>query len=79
MTSALKEKWMGTIRTYSKPRYCVVCGQPIPSTKRSYCSEVCHDNALKIVTKNDRKFARELGMRYDEYIEKGYRVSHIQI
>jgi len=52
---------MGVIRTYSKPRVCLVCGKPIPSKKRSYCSVECSNKARIRIEMDRRKFAKERG------------------
>lgn len=58
------------LRTYSKPRKCIICGNDIPSTKRSYCSKECRKEALRRMAKNERKRARELGLNYEIYISR---------
>ena len=55
-------------RTYRKPKVCVVCGKPLPSHKRFFCSDECHKEADSRAAKNGRKEAQELGMTYDNYI-----------
>lgn len=56
-------------RTYRKQKVCVVCGKPIPYYKRSYCSDECTKEARRRQMKNDRKNAREMGVKYEEYIK----------
>lgn len=61
-------------RTYRKPKVCIVCGVPIPSTKKRYCSEECRKKARIIQQRNDRRAAKELGIPYDELIGGKYEI-----
>lgn len=61
---------MGVIRTYSKPRVCVVCGKPITSKQKAYCSVECKNKARVIQQRNDRRFAREMNIPYEIFVKK---------
>ena len=53
---------MGAIRTYRKQKVCKVCGKPIPSTKRYFCSVECKKKARVLIEVDRRKFNRQMGL-----------------
>ena len=55
-------------RTYRKQKHCIVCGKPISSDRRSYCSKDCCRIARNERAKNDRVSAKEMGMSYKGYV-----------
>ena len=53
---------MGAIRTYRKQKVCKVCGKPIPSQKRYFCSKECSNKARVLIEVDRRKFNRQMGL-----------------